>query len=374
MNDWKETTLGMLVNIKYGKDHKHLSDGNYPLYGSGGIMRYVEKPLYEEESILIPRKGTLTNLFYVDEPFWSVDTIFYTEIDVRKSYPKFLFYKLKTMNLGDLNVGSAVPSLTTNVLNAVELNLPPLPEQKAIANALTAFDDKIELLQQQNTTLETLAQTIFQEWFGKYQLGDELPEGWRIGKLGDVVKKSNTGADAIQKAPIVDEDTGIKCLRIGDLSNNRNFDYWGFCKVNDRNFKQFQLKKFDIVITRTSILGLNIMILENLEAVYNNGLIKISLKKEFAPFFIYAFFKSQYYRDYISMINNDTSTRPNMKIDYLLKFPIILPTLDIQTKYSNLFESFLNKVSMNNSQIQSLIKTRDALLLKLMSGQVRVKM
>lgn len=77
MSEWKEYELSDLMEIKYGKDHKHLADGNYPLYGSGGIMRFVEKHLYDEETILIPRKGSLSNLFYVHEPFWSVDTMFW---------------------------------------------------------------------------------------------------------------------------------------------------------------------------------------------------------------------------------------------------------------------------------------------------------
>lgn len=76
MDDWKEGTLGDLINIKYGKDHKKLLDGNIPLYGSGGIMRYVEKELYDKESVLIPRKGTLSNGTYINERFWSVDTMF----------------------------------------------------------------------------------------------------------------------------------------------------------------------------------------------------------------------------------------------------------------------------------------------------------
>lgn len=113
------------MQIKYGKDHKHLSDGSYPLYGSGGIMRYVEKPLYEEESILIPRKGTLTNLFYLNEPFWSVDTMFYSKINKMLVLPRYLFYTLKTCDLASLNVGSAVPSLTTEVLNDVLISIPP---------------------------------------------------------------------------------------------------------------------------------------------------------------------------------------------------------------------------------------------------------
>ena len=77
---WSTGQLSDLISVKYGKDHKKLADGNFPVYGSGGIMRYVEKPLYTGESVLIPRKGTLNNVMYVNEAFWSVDTMFYTEM------------------------------------------------------------------------------------------------------------------------------------------------------------------------------------------------------------------------------------------------------------------------------------------------------
>ena len=148
---WVETTLGDVCEIKYGKDHKHLLDGTVPCFGSGGLMRKVDDILYDKPSVLIPRKGTLSNLFYVNEPFWTVDTLFYTKIFEEKIIPIFLYYKLKTYNLENLNVGSAVPSLTTNVLNQFPFAIPQnVLEQKSIAAILTAFDDKIELLQAQN--------------------------------------------------------------------------------------------------------------------------------------------------------------------------------------------------------------------------------
>ena len=137
-----EVTLRELVNIKYGKDHKHLKNGVYPLYGSGGIMRYVGEYLYNKESILIPRKGTLGNLFFIQKPFWSVDTIFYTEIDDTKVFPIYLYYQLKRFNFANLNVGSAVPSLTTNVLNAVKLKIPNLDCQKEIVYILKSLNSK----------------------------------------------------------------------------------------------------------------------------------------------------------------------------------------------------------------------------------------
>ena len=143
MGEWKTARLGEVCQIKYGKDHKHLTDGKIPVYGSGGVMRHVNTALYEKKSVLIPRKGSLDNLFFVETPFWSVDTLFYTEIDEEKVTPEFLFYQLKTFDLAGMNVGTAVPSLTTAVLNEIEVVIPPLENQIEIGCTLRALDDKI---------------------------------------------------------------------------------------------------------------------------------------------------------------------------------------------------------------------------------------
>ncbi len=186
---WKTYKLRDIAEIKYGKDHKHLLNGEIPVYGSGGIMRYVDQYLYEKESILIPRKGTLSNLFYINQPFWSVDTMFYTKIK-EGTNGKFLFYLLITMDLASMNVGSAVPSLTTEVLNKLEINLPDIETQSRIASILSSLDDKIELNLQMNKTLEAIAQAIFKEWFVDFKFPGfdgvmvyGLPKGWRKVKL-----------------------------------------------------------------------------------------------------------------------------------------------------------------------------------------------
>ena len=169
-SDWIIAKLGDVLEIKYGKDHKKLNDGDIPCFGSGGIMRHVEESPYEQESILIPRKGSLNNIYYVDRPFWTVDTLFWTKIDSDTVFPKFLFYQLKLVDFVSLNVGSAVPSLTVPVLNDLEVKLPPLPEQKAIAHILGTLDDKIELNRQMNETLEAMAQALFKSWFVDFDL------------------------------------------------------------------------------------------------------------------------------------------------------------------------------------------------------------
>lgn len=109
---WQLGHLSDLITVRYGKDHKKLADGIYPVYGSGGVMRYVEKPLYDKESVLIPRKGTLNNVMYVNKPFWSVDTMFFTEMKL-PNVAKFVFHFVKSKDLASLNAGSAVPSMTS---------------------------------------------------------------------------------------------------------------------------------------------------------------------------------------------------------------------------------------------------------------------
>lgn len=121
---WQQGHLSDLVNVRYGKDHKKLADGIYPVYGSGGIMRHVERPLYDKESVLIPRKGTLNNVVYVNQPFWSVDTMFYTEMRL-PNVAKFVYHFVKAKDLASMNAGSAVPSMTTDILNAMEVAIPP---------------------------------------------------------------------------------------------------------------------------------------------------------------------------------------------------------------------------------------------------------
>lgn len=135
-SEWEQGHLSDLIIVKYGKDHKKLADGCYPVFGSGGIMRYVEKPLYDKESVLIPRKGSLNNVMYVNESFWSVDTMFYTEMQL-PNIAKFVYHFVKSKNLASMNAGSAVPSMTTDILNAMETVIPS-PEALARFESIVA--------------------------------------------------------------------------------------------------------------------------------------------------------------------------------------------------------------------------------------------
>lgn len=137
--EWK--TLKVVLKIRNGRDYKHLGEGPIPVYGSGGIMTYVDTPMYTNPSVLIPRKGSIDKLYYVDTPFWNVDTVFYTEIDTAQVMEKYVYYVLQKEHLEKLNTAGGVPSLTQSVLNEVIIPVPPRPVQEEIVRILDAFTE-----------------------------------------------------------------------------------------------------------------------------------------------------------------------------------------------------------------------------------------
>ena len=150
---WRVGRLGELIEIKYGKDHKKLKEGAIPAYGSAGLMRYVDSSLYKGESVLIPRKGTLNNVMLVNEAFWTVDTMFWTIIDKDIVLPHYLYYSIKDIDFASLNVGSAVPSLTCPIIEAIEVTIPSISIQQKILNCIEPIDEKISLNNQINHNL-----------------------------------------------------------------------------------------------------------------------------------------------------------------------------------------------------------------------------
>lgn len=302
--EWKEVKLGEVLQVKYGKDHKKLSEGKYPCLGSGGVMRYVDSFLYNKESILIPRKGTLNNIMYKSEPFWTVDTMFWTIINETKVFSKYLFYQLTLIDYENLNVGSAVPSLTVPVINDIEIKLPPLEEQKAIADVLSSLDDKIDLLHKQNQTLENLAETLFRQWF---------IDSDNDGKVNQLITIQNGFAFKSKDFKEVGLNGVVKIKNIsGGIIGIENTDFISeevVSKVQGR----FKLYSGDILIAMTGAeigkLGIIPKTEKNLWLNQRVGLLKE--KYQGAKYLAYLQLKSEFGQDYIE--NTATgSAQPNI--------------------------------------------------------------
>lgn len=149
---WESATIESFLIIKNGKDHKHLEDGDYPVYGSGGLMRKVSQKLYEGESVLMPRKGTLNNIMYVNEAFWTVDTMFYSQMRIQQC-AKYVYYAIKDYDFTRWDSGTGVPSMTSSTLYALAV---VKPDEKV----LKLFDERISPLfaaiKQHKTEIENL--------------------------------------------------------------------------------------------------------------------------------------------------------------------------------------------------------------------------
>ena len=135
--EYKE--LKEVLTIKNGSDYKNFPEGEIPVYGSGGIMTYIDRYAYDKSSVLIPRKGSIDKLYYVEVPFWNVDTIFYTEINETIINPRYVYHVLRKEHLEKYNTAGGVPSLTQKVLNKVKIPVPPLPVQEEIVRILDSF-------------------------------------------------------------------------------------------------------------------------------------------------------------------------------------------------------------------------------------------
>ena len=140
-------TLSDLVTIKYGKNQsKVVSDkGDIPIYGTGGLMGFATEYLYDKPSVLIGRKGTIGKVKYVDHPFWTVDTLFYTIVNTERVRPKYLYYLMSLIDLNNYNEGTTIPSLRTETLNRLEFNIPSLEDQDMVLSCITPIDEKIKI-------------------------------------------------------------------------------------------------------------------------------------------------------------------------------------------------------------------------------------
>lgn len=261
-------------------------------------------------------------------------------------------------------------------LGLLQINLPPLPEQKAIAKVLTAFDDKIELLQAQNKTLETMAQTIFKEWFGKYQVGDELPEGWRVGRLGEIA--SLKSGFAFKSKDFV-EDSNKKALKIKDLKGDGKVSLQQLSSVSNdvtesSRVQYFKLKEGDIVLAMSGNTTGKIGVIppHSNEVYLNQRVGKFFMVKKDLNSYLYSFLMSGNYEEKILSMGYG-SAQPNISPSQIENIDIICPNEAKLVSFLKISNPIFMKVLDNNNQIQILTKTRDTLLPKLMSGQVRVK-
>ncbi|MBL4561824.1 MAG: restriction endonuclease subunit S [Labilibaculum sp.] len=257
-------------------------------------------------------------------------------------------------------------SLNGDSIKRMSFVFPPFIEQKAIAKILTAFDDKIENLQAQNKTLETTAQTIFKEWFGKYQMGDELPEGWRVGTIGELTEIRRGGSPR----PIKDyiSDSGYRWLKISDATATNSPYIFNIKEhIKTEGLKKTTLKiKGDLVLSNSATPGMPKFLA--VDTCIHDGWMHFPTSKVSNEYLylLFLFIRPTLVRQ------GSGSVFVNLKTDILRYYETVIPSVLTLLSFDNVIKPIFEKIYNNSIQIQTLKKTRDTLLPKLMSGALRV--
>lgn len=351
--NWEEQKLEDIFKVRYGKDYKHLKEGHIPVLGTGGIMTYVDKYLYEKPSVLIGRKGTINQPIFIDKPFWTVDTLFYTEIF--GADPKFTYYLALTINWLKYNEASGVPSLNVNNIKQIKVYIPSIKEQEKIISFMSKIDEKIEKLEKKEELWLIYKKGMMQQLFSqklrfKYENGNDYPD-WEEKKLSDISKL--TSSKRVYLADYI--KIGIPFYRGKEISNLRNGEpiedllYISESKYNEFKEKFGVPKKNDILITAVGTLG-NVYRVTNNEPFYfkDGNLIWLKEVKENSYFLEYAL---EYNKK--TILNSSIgSTQKALTIVELNKVKINIPTIPEQIKIANFISTIDKKIEQINKELK----------------------
>ncbi|MEH8109115.1 restriction endonuclease subunit S [Gallibacterium anatis] len=436
--EWIETTVGEFCPFSYGKSlpQSKRIEGDYPVYGSNGIVGFHKEPNIKSHGIIIGRKGSVGEIHLSLTPFWAIDTSFYT---VKESLPelKFTYYLLKTLGLNAMNSDSAVPGLNRDNAHSVKIKIPKLQsDREKIAEFLSTFDQKIALNTQTNQTLEQIAQGIFKHWFidfapvhakanalargetteqaelaamaclsGKtvekitalktldptayHQLQQTaqafpsefvesemglVPKGWERTTLNHICEMKN--GYAFKSKEWTDE--GIPVIKIGSVKPMLiELDNGSFVAAENETLRaDFLASEGDILVGLTGAYVGKVGRIPYQEKAMINQRVAKFFPKKFTEIINYYCFIYCLTRQKIFKefieTNAKGSAQANISTREILSYPVIIATKEIHIAFENIVKNLLDKIIVNSGENSTLTKTRDGLLPRLLSGEIEL--
>ncbi|WP_172372190.1 restriction endonuclease subunit S [Sporosarcina jiandibaonis] len=383
--------LHEVLTIKYGKNQKKVLDeqGKYPILGTGGIMGYANQFLYDKPSVLIGRKGSIRKVRFIDRPFWTVDTLFYSEVNEEIVYPKFIYYYLSQIDFEHYNEGTTIPSLRTETLNRISISLPSKPDQRKILNTINPIEEKINVNEKIISNLEQLAQTLYKRWFVDFEFPNEngepykssggemvdselgkIPSNWEIKAIEELINViDNRGKTPPQvknntKYPIIDVKGLSGTSRIIDFNNclkhvNREtYENW---------FRNGHPEEYDILFSTVGSIGSIKLFYGKVGCIAQNVVALRS--KNISPFYLYQYIDREQERIKTYDIG---SVQPSIKITHFIKKKILIPSYNIEKEFHEVIETISHKIYSLTKEIRELGELRDTLLPKLLTGEIEL--
>ncbi len=325
----------------------------------------LRKGRLERNDVVLTTRGTVGNLGFFNEK------VNYEKIrinsgmviirpDATKLLPAFNFYTFRKLQSDFLTFtsGSAQPQLPIRDLKEIEISIPPLEEQKAIASVLSSLDDKIDLLNRQNTTLESMAETLFRQWFV-----EEAQEDWEEGKLSDV-------SDNIRQS-VQAKDIQATTKYIGlEHIDRRNIALKQYGVGEDVSSNKYAFEKNDILFGKLRPYFHKVCF-SPFSGICSTDILVIRPKSsDYFAFCLFAYFQNDVV-EYANLGSGGTRM-PRTDWETLKQYPISLPDKNTLLKFNDIVLPSINQITENLVQIQTLEKLRDNLLPKLMNGEIRI--
>ena len=355
MNNWKKNKLGEVVSWGNGKERPK-DKGPIPVYGGNGVLDYTNQNNYEGETVIVGRVGAYCgSVYYTNESIWVSDNALAAK-PKNGNDTKFLYYFLQYLNLNSYAEGSTHPLVTQGLLNSIDVVIPPLDEQKRIAGVLSSLDDKIDLLNRENATLEALAYTLLRHYF------IENPDPtWKEGKLGEVCYYVTDKIDAagldrhsyISTENMLNEKKGVT-----DASS-----------IPD-NIRVTKYVVGDVLVSNIRPYFKKIWFADRNGGCSNDVLCIRAVNKEIESFVYYTLRQDDFF-DYV-MLGSKGCKMPRGDKQHIMNWPIQLPDKGKLEIFNRQVIPMIQKIKSNQQQIVVLANQRDTLLPCLMCGEVKL--
>ncbi len=400
-NDWRTGVWGELATLEYGKSlrgYRATSEG-FRVYGTNGPIGWHSDPLCVYPSVVIGRKGAYRGVHYSGEPFFVIDTAFYLKPKVAMD-TRWAYYQLRTQNINGLDSGSAIPSTSREDFYSLPVEVPPLDEQRAIARVLGALDDKIELNRRMSATLEAMARALFKSWFVDFEpvrakaegrpsglppaldalfpasfeaseLG-EIPSGWGVGTVGElctlragsVFRKASQGKLSGEYPFIKVSDMNLPENSVAILVANN----W----VDEDDLRQLKARPFPSDTTVFAKIGEGLKrnrtrVLSRPTIIDNNMMAAVPNARAIDPLIL---FHALSQIDFGEIAGG--TALPYLTAGALRRLPVPVPPVKDQIPLAEPLRALYKRHVANAIESHTLSMQRDALLPRLVSGEVRV--
>ena len=350
---WKE-----VLTIINGKNQSAVVDenGEYPIYGSGGIMGYANNWLCPENCVIIGRKGNINKPIFVETKFWNVDTAFGLNANKEYLLPKFLYYFCLDYNFERHNKAVTIPSLTKADLLKIDIPLPPLSTQLAIVSELDKINELIRLKKEQLKDFDNLAQSLFYEMFGDPV---ENEKGWEVKKLGEICTDITDG----DHMPPPKSESGIPFITISDIDKDTrclNFENTFYVPEDYYNnlLENRKPQKGDLLYTVTGSYGIPVIVKTDKKFCFQRHIALLRPNKEILSTIFLCYWVLS---DGVKFMADKVATgiaQKTVGLNSIRKFSCILPPLPLQ----QLFAQRIEQIEREKSEVQKSIQDLETLL------------